>query len=267
MRIQSEALESVPSDREGWKDITSRGNQVREKLARGITALSKQIALINLDVSVGRLGPADLRQINAKLQSVLVRAAYVLFLFAWHASNVLDRGLNSFQNAVNEINLADEEEKTVESLSRGDATPGAVDRFQNLRRKIRERENQHGHQLDSLVPLVASSSVYLRSASENGVTCIIDWIQECNGRRLTTYFSKPDTGKIKERHDKLVDQLNELKTALEEFRSVHKPKMIEPYQRFFDTKTKRLVKGPGEKDMFSLRCVYFSVLYHDEESR
>ena len=82
MRIQSEALDSVPSDREGWRDITSRGNQVREKLARGINALSKQIALINLDVSVGRLGPADLRQINAKLQSALVRAVYVLFLLA-----------------------------------------------------------------------------------------------------------------------------------------------------------------------------------------
>jgi len=77
--MQSEALSSVPSDREAWQDLTSRANELREKLLEGTDALSKQIGLINLDISVGRLGPSDLRQMNAKLKSVVFRAAYVHF--------------------------------------------------------------------------------------------------------------------------------------------------------------------------------------------
>ena len=75
--MQSEALSCVPSDGEAWRDITSRANEVRDKLTGATNALLKQINFINLDISIGRLGPADLHQINAKLKSVMFRAAYV----------------------------------------------------------------------------------------------------------------------------------------------------------------------------------------------
>ena len=168
----------------------------------------------------------------------------------------LDRGLCSFQNLVNETNIADEEEeKRVESLSHSDGTSGTADRYQTLMRNIREREIQHGHDFDSLIPILASSSADLRRACENGVTCVMDWFQNCNSRRLTTYFSKPDNSVIQERHDKLVDELNELQAALEEFRSVHRSKLVQPYERFFDPETKRLLKNPDEKKMFASRFV------------
>ena len=152
---------------------------------------------------------------------------------------------------MNETNIVDDEE-TAASLSR---TLGTTDRYRTLMRNIRERERQHGHDLDTLIPIVASSSIHLRRACEHGVTCIMDWIQECNSRRWTTFFSKPDVGKVKERCDKLEDQLNELKTAMEEFRSLHRTKLVQPFEKFFDPKTKRLLKHPGEWDMFALRCV------------
>ncbi|KAF8798312.1 hypothetical protein BYT27DRAFT_7177807 [Phlegmacium glaucopus] len=249
LRMQSEALSSVPSDRETWKDITSRANEVRGKLTEGTDALSKQISLINLDCSVGRLGPTDLRQMNTKLKSAMFRAT----------------GLNSFQNFVNDTNLADEEEeKTVELLSRDDATPEmATNPYQTMRRNIREREIQHGHDLDSLVPILASSSADLRSACENGVTCVMDWFQECNSRRWAAYFSKPDTSKVKERHDKLVAQLNQLQAALEEFRSVHRSKLVQPYERFFDPKTRRLLQSPDDKNMFASRSLFICFVFLD----
>jgi hypothetical protein len=82
--MQSEALSSVPSDREAWRDITSRGNELRDKLTAGTDVLLKQIGLINLDFSVGRLGPADLHEIETKLRSVMFRAAYeFFFLLIW----------------------------------------------------------------------------------------------------------------------------------------------------------------------------------------
>lgn len=247
----------MPSDREGWRGITSRANAVRDKLTAGTNALLMQISLINLDFSVGRLGPADLREMNARLRLVLLRAAYV-YLFCTPAMhfNVLDRGLISFQNLVNETNIADEEEeKKVESLSHSDATPGTAPRFQAMMRDIREREIRHGHNFDTLIPILASSSADLRSACENGLICVMDWFQQCNTRRWAAYFSKPNDGLVKERHDKLVDQLNELQATLEEFRSVHRSKLVQPYERFFDPQTKRLLRNPDEKEMFASRCV------------
>ena len=261
MDIQSEALGSTPSDREAWRDITSRGNEARDKLTEGTNALSQQIRLITLDVSICRLGPADLQQMNAMLRSIMFRAAYVFFfLLVLHGINIPNRGLHSFQVLVNQVNIADgEEEKRAESLSRGDTTPGIANRYQILMRKIRERENQHGHDLDSLITILASSSVDLRSACNNGVTCVADWFQECNSRRWATYFAKPDAGKFKERHDNLVNQLNELQVALEEFRSVHRTKLVQPYERFFDPQTKRLLEI-DEKEIFTSKCVYDFIL-------
>jgi len=179
-----------------------------------------------------------------------------IFLLAHHVFNIVDRGLNSFQNFVDETNIADEEEeKAAELLSRGDATPAmAANRYQTMLRNVREREIQHGHDLDSLIPTLASSSADLRSACENGVTCVMDWFQECNTRRWATYFSKPDAVKVKERHEKLVDRLNELQAILEEFRSVHRNKLVQPYAKFFDPETKRLLRSPDEKVMFASRC-------------
>lgn len=175
-------------------------------------------------------------------------------LFPCRITYVLDRGLNSFQILVNET--IEEQEKTLESLSRDDIPAGTANRYQNLMRNIRECENQHGHDLDSLIPIIASSSADLRSACENGVTYVIDWLQEYNSHRLTSYFLKPDTIKARERHDKLVDQLNKLQAALEEYRSVHRNKLIQPYERFFDPNTRRLLKNPNQKDIFVSRYVY-----------
>jgi hypothetical protein len=248
LHIQSEALNSVPSNREGWQAITSRANAARDKLTAGTSALLKQISLINLDFSVGRLGPADLGEMNARLRFVMFRAA----------------GLSSFLILVNETNVADEEEeKRLESLSHSDATPGTANRYQTMMRDIRELEIRHGHNFDSLIPILASSSADLRSACENGLICVMDWFQQCNTRRWAAYFSKPNNDLVKERHHTLVDQLNKLQAALEEFRSVHKTKLVQPYERFFDPKTKRLLRNPDEKEIFASRSLFACFVFLD----
>lgn len=125
-------------------------------------------------------------------------------------------------------------------------------------RNIREREILHGHDFDSLIPILASSSADLRNTCEKGLTCVMDWFQECNSHRWAAYFSKPDNGMVQERHKKLVDQLNELQAALEEFRSIRRKKVVQPYERFFHPQTKRLLKNSDEKEMFASR--YFKRL-------
>jgi hypothetical protein len=164
---------------------------------------------------------------------------------------------------VNETNIADEEEeKRVDLLSHGDAALGKADRYQTLMRTIRECELQHGHDFDSLIPILASSSTDLRSACEAGLICVMDWFQECNSRRWATYFSKPDNDMVRNRHDKLVDQLDKLQAALEEFRSIHRSKLVQPYERFFDPQTKYLLKKSDKKEMFASRCYILNISYH-----
>ncbi|KAF8168489.1 hypothetical protein B0H34DRAFT_816566 [Crassisporium funariophilum] len=249
LRLQAEALNAMPSDHEEWAEINNRGHELRQTLINGTDNLTKQIGLINLDTSLGRLGPADLRKINAELRSVMFRAG----------------GLHSFSTFVNDTNIADEkEEKAAESkLSHGKANLPSADRYQILRQKVRKREIQHGHDLDSLVPILASSSMALRSTCESGVICVMDWFQECNTRRWSAFLSRSDKGKIEERRVKLEGQMQQLEEALDEFRSVQRVKLVEPYKKFFDPETKRLLKTPDDPDMFASKSLFICFVFLD----
>lgn len=139
----------------------------------------------------------------------------------------------------------------METQSRqGEQTPRAPNRFQKLLAKIKERELQHGHDLDSLVPVLRSSSANLRASAESALLCVMDWFQECNSRRLSTLFRRTSKEDIEKRNQKLVDQLKELQDVLEEFRIVERVKLIKPYEKFFDPETKQLLKTA---DIFASR--------------
>jgi hypothetical protein len=139
----------------------------------------------------------------------------------------------------------------VESQSgQGDQTSRAPNRVQKLLANIKERELQHGHDLDSLVPVLQSSSANLRASAESALLCVINWFQECNSRRFSTLFRRTSKEDIEKRNQKLVGQLKELQGALEEFRTVERVKLIKPYERFFDPETKQLLKTA---DVFASR--------------
>lgn len=77
MSLQSQALASRPSDHKTWAEITEKSYTSREVLVAGTQSLLGQIGMIDLEVSVGRLGPGDLKRINAELKSLMFRAASV----------------------------------------------------------------------------------------------------------------------------------------------------------------------------------------------
>ncbi|PPQ95766.1 hypothetical protein CVT26_015853 [Gymnopilus dilepis] len=246
LRLQSEALESRPSDYENWADLNTRGQKLRQSLVNATEAVITQLRLIGLDTSIGRLGPSDLKKINAELKSIMFRAA----------------GLHSFQTFVNDVNSAEQREaQEVEArLKRGDQTPRTVDRFRVLQLKIRERELQHGHDLDSLVPILAAASANLRKSSESSVECLIDWLQDCNSNRWRGIFSRPTQEQIDQRHQKLVTELQNLTNALDEFRNVERVKLIRPYERFFDPVTRTLLKN---QDLFASKSLYICFVFID----
>ncbi|KDR68787.1 hypothetical protein GALMADRAFT_78068 [Galerina marginata CBS 339.88] len=246
LRLQSEVLATTPSDHETWAEITARGNELRTNIVNNTEALSSQIKLIDLDTSTGRLGPADLKKINAQLRFIMFRAA----------------GLQAFQTFVNDTNVADQKEvkEVEERLNRGDQTPRSVNRYQALQRKIKEREIQHGHDLDSLVPILAAASADLRGSSESAVLAMVDWLQDANSNRWAALFSRSNPATTDERHAKLVDASRKLEATLDEFKNVERIKLIKPFEKFFDPKTRKLLM---HCDLFTSRSLYICFVFID----
>ncbi|KAF9560292.1 hypothetical protein CPC08DRAFT_708223 [Agrocybe pediades] len=234
-RLQNEALDSKPSDKETWAERNARGNELRSMLVNATEAITAQIKLIDMDWSLGRLGPSDLKKFNAELKSIMFRVV----------------GLHSFNSIVTDANVT--QDKALKETNK-------LDRFHALQRKMMERESQHGHDLDSLVPILASSSLDLRNASESAIVTVMDWMQEFNSRRWANLF-RPDTEEqILARHNKLVAEVSRLQAVLEEFRTTQRVELIRPYQKFFDPVTKRLLK---DVESFASRSLYICFVFID----
>jgi hypothetical protein len=77
LRLQSEALRLAPSDHATWAEISARGSALREDLTSALNDVTSQLKLINLDTSIGRLGPSDLKRVNVELKSMMFRATCV----------------------------------------------------------------------------------------------------------------------------------------------------------------------------------------------
>ena len=74
LSIQSSALSTRPSDHTSWAALTEQGYASRQGLITGARGLLGQIGMIDLEISVGRLGPGDLKRISRELQSLMFRA-------------------------------------------------------------------------------------------------------------------------------------------------------------------------------------------------
>lgn len=166
-------------------------------------------------------------------------------------------GLHAFQIFVDNTNIA--QEKADETNEEILLSP---DRFATLQRRIREREAKHGHDLDSLVPILENSSADLRAACEAAVKGVKEWFQGCNSGRWAGFFSKVNQSKNKERHNALITQLEAVERALEQFRQVERVRIVKPFERFFDPETgERLKSIAVDKDteMFAARFDRFFV--------
>ncbi|KAF7437434.1 hypothetical protein PC9H_004273 [Pleurotus ostreatus] len=174
--LLSQALSSRPSDRATWESFTHTGTNLRQVVTEGAQGLLGQTALLDVEFSLGKLGPGDLKKVSGEVKSLIFQT----------------NGLLSFLTFVQEGNKMDEKEEADLGRSAssqkdkrdGMATP---DRLTWLRREIREHETRHGHSLDSLVPI-------LESVSE------IKVFQEGRVKLIEPYkqFFDVETGKLKE---------------------------------------------------------------------
>ncbi|KAF4605805.1 hypothetical protein EYR40_004595 [Pleurotus pulmonarius] len=173
--LLSQALSNRPSDRATWESFTHTGTNLRQVVTKGAQGLIGQTALLDIEFSLGKLGPSDLKKVSGEVKSLMFQT----------------NGLLSFLTFVQEGNKMDEkeEDELERPVSRKDKQDGTVtpDRLTWLRRQIREHETRHGHSLDSLVPI-------LETVSE------IKMFQEGRAKLIEPYkqFFDVETGKLKE---------------------------------------------------------------------
>ncbi|KAG6849761.1 hypothetical protein H0H93_005443 [Arthromyces matolae] len=246
LEYQSKLLQSTPFDHENWAELTELSQSARQKLFAGTQDLQGQIGITDLEFSVGRLGPGDLKRVNGELRSIAFRAS----------------ALRSFQQFVHRIYTSHTAETEVESVDEDKS--GYWDRYTILQKEIWQHEVKHGHDLDSLIPIIAESSADLRDACGGVINALTEWFHGCNSGRWTGLFTKYDKVKGDQRHATLVEQRAALQTALEQYREIQRVKIIQPYERFFDPVTGQRLKSndaSNSDEMFAARSLYICFVF------
>ncbi|KAJ8703361.1 hypothetical protein PTI98_001988 [Pleurotus ostreatus] len=263
--VLSQALSSRPSDRATWESFTQKGGNLRRAVIAGTQGLLGQTGLLDVEFSLGRLGPGDLKRISGEMKSLMFRTS----------------GLLSFLNFVQEGNKMDEKEEEEEFGRPASSTPSTKgekqdgtatpDRFTLLRRRMREHEQRHGHDLDSLVPILEHASVGLRSACDDVLREIIAWFDICNSRRWRSLFfdmiGRGQTDEdIRKKHEDLVALLERLTAEIGSFQNEGRGKLIEPYKQFFDVETGKLketAKHIPTSEKFTSRSLFLCFVFCD----
>ncbi|KAF4584596.1 hypothetical protein EYR38_001825 [Pleurotus pulmonarius] len=256
--LLSQALSNRPSDRATWESFTHTGTNLRQVVTKGAQGLIGQTALLDIEFSLGKLGPSDLKKVSGEVKSLMFQT----------------NGLLSFLTFVQEGNKMDEkeEDELERPVSRKDKQDGTVtpDRLTWLRRQIREHETRHGHSLDSLVPILETVSVGLRSACDDVLRGLIAWFDVCNSRRWRSLFydliGRGQTAEdVQRRHNELVALLSKLEQEIKMFQE-GRAKLIEPYKQFFDVETGKLKETTGHlpiTEKFTSRSLFLCFVFCD----
>ncbi|KAK7008046.1 hypothetical protein R3P38DRAFT_3211693 [Favolaschia claudopus] len=274
LSLQSEALKTRPSDHKAWEGLAGKITAARLRFGASLAGLHAQIGLIDLEISVGRLGPSDLKRLALEVRAVGFRASRLLaFQAAVTNANAEDARADAALAA------AEKRQSEQEARAEGFFDPAAHGRFARRRAMVRKREAEHGHDLDRLVPILEEASAELRGAAEDGMKALREWFRGCNVGRWRavwrgfgfgigrTKAEERDEKERVERQERLVKARDVLAARLETWRKVGRVRLIEPFERFFDGETGRLKEGIGRRledpGMFAVRSLFICFVFCD----
>ncbi|KAJ7612695.1 hypothetical protein FB45DRAFT_939576 [Roridomyces roridus] len=257
LSLQNAALAEKPSDHVKWAGVAEKVVSARIAIGGGLAALAAQIGLIDLEISVGRLGPGDLKRLAPEIRGLGFRA----------------NGLLAFTRAVLQSNIDDEAaaEHLADLNNGGSVSSTHVDsRFARRRARVVERETRHGHDLDTLVPILAEASAPLRTAAASALAALRAWFLGCNAGRWTGLFRIGGAAAkegAKKRSEALREAQEKLEGALQEFRAVERARLVKPFERFFDPATGRLLaphrESEREAETFAVRSLFICFMFAD----
>ncbi|KAJ7745343.1 hypothetical protein B0H16DRAFT_977704 [Mycena metata] len=257
LTLQSAALAERPSDHAAWARVGAKVTAARVQLGAGLAALAGQIGLVDLEVSRGHLGPRDLKRLAPEVRALGFMVSALL----------------SFQTTVT-MRQAEDARAAAALSTPGSSDPALNSRFAHRRRLVNARESLHGHTLDALVPILATTSLPLRTASLSALEALRTWFRDANSGRWTTLIKGRNQEEVDKRSKALVEKKEELVRALSEWREEGRRGLVGPYERFFDKETGKLLVGgqgsrPGgfnaskDPDMFAVRSLFICFVFCD----
>ncbi|KAJ7660842.1 hypothetical protein DFH06DRAFT_1472122 [Mycena polygramma] len=276
LSLQNTALGTRPSDHAAWGKVGGKIASARLALGGALAGLAGQLALMDLELSRGRLGPTDLKRLAPEIRALGVRGSGLL---AFHAAveNVNNEDAREEEAAAKASAANSNINSNVNSNANlNDAharangyTSALHTRFTRRRQIVRAREARHGHTLDTLVPILASASAPLRAAAESGLLALQVWFRGCNTARWA--LKHPSTEEVEKRQKALVEARDALMGKLEAWRGVERVRLIEPFEKFFDPETGRLAerigRGAGgvreDPEMFAVRSLFICFVFCD----
>ncbi|WVR05967.1 hypothetical protein IAU60_002995 [Kwoniella sp. DSM 27419] len=231
-KLQDEVVNTPPSDREKWTELAKKSYGLKAKHIAAVMGLEGQTAMLNLEITRGQIGPADLVKIFNKCKDLGARG-YALSTF----STIVEEQHQSFKKFT-EDPLP---HTTVRSKSHFDTMEKHID---------------HAHSLAGLLPILADSTADLRAACSKSLDDVSDWLLLVNHTR---WKKKPASAPpIAEREA----NLQAVRATLDEFRQGKHFAVLEPYKEYFDPSTGKLYPHQLEKhrsasrDLF--RCFVFT---------
>jgi hypothetical protein len=154
------------------------------------------------------------------------------------------------------VQLLVEEAKKHDQAS--EAFDKTVDRLSKLQNLMNEKE-QGARTIVQLLPILKQSSERLRTACYGGLAGGIEWLEWTNTHRWSRAMETDGLMKRKA-------AIDELRDALEEFRTVEHMKLLEPFRDLFDSETGDFKEHPdsmSDADAFRLstRSLFTSFVF------
>ncbi|GHJ86374.1 hypothetical protein NliqN6_2776 [Naganishia liquefaciens] len=236
--LQAKVLETSPENLDAWSALSAKARELRQISSGALVQITGSLGMLELEVSYGRVSARDLKLLVEKSKVLVGRLM----------------GVASFQLLV-------EEAKRNDRRDASDSAEGFenknVDRLFKLRHVMNEKEQGGGRGIVQLLPILKQSSERLRTACTSGLAGSTDWLEWTNTHRWSRgNKAYPPGESVEEGLMKRKAAIEELKDALEEFRTAEHIKLLEPFRELFDEETGDFLEHPpnmSDKDAFRLR--------------
>ncbi|ORY33700.1 hypothetical protein BCR39DRAFT_592676 [Naematelia encephala] len=202
LRLQDDVLSTSTRDEARWSELAKQGHGLRAAHARATNELGGQVAMLQLEISHGQLGPGDVAKVYEKAKELGTKA------FA----------LASFVMLQNE---------RMETIKKHTNRPGGRPmEHAKMAFRTMEKHRHPGTAMDELLPILADCTSDLRAAANAAFDKILTWLHEMNHTR----WGGSPSGTIEER----TQSLETLRSALREFRETKHFLLLDPYRFAFD---------------------------------
>lgn len=222
LELQDDVLSAKSEDHERWSQLAVQAYALRGAQMSGVAALDGKMKMLELEVSRGRFGPADLANIYGKSKELSVRAYGLSCMIVSHSGWYYSTRMQLMSTSM----VTDEEHWSTNRDTDEPQSGPCHSGEQHM--KLPHGSRLPNTSLDDLLPIVAASSQPLRSAAKTALQAAIEWLGEVNKTR----WRKPKSSSpgITSRQTNLA----QLRVELEQFRESSNLALLEPFLECFD---------------------------------